>query len=103
VAPSPTLPLIVELYDQKSFTGRHITLIASSSHLGHELAFNNIPSSIKVTAGPGYSNEKVVLYKDPNFEGPHRGFSPGDYPDLSSFDPNLSNRATSVKIAHITP
>lgn len=98
--PPPANPvgLVVELYADKHFAGRHITLIESSLHLGSEFGFNELTSSVRVWEGPNFAGEAVTLYKLHSHDGQHLVLGPGEYPDLADLTPNLNNHVSSVRI-----
>jgi hypothetical protein len=82
------IPLVIELYEHKGFSGRRYYIVKDERNLEEGPDFNDTISSIKVCRGPNFNGERAEFFRHTNFTGPSVILDVGEYGDVheSPFD-----------------
>jgi hypothetical protein len=92
-----SIPLIVELYRDKGFSGPRFYIAKDERNLEEGPAFNDKVSSVKVCKGPNWNGEKAQFFKDTNFAGPSITLELGDFGDIHEAPYGFGDVISSVR------
>jgi hypothetical protein len=93
-----SIPLVIELYEHKGFSGRRYYIAKDERNLEEGPNFNDNVSAIKVCEGPNYNGEKAEFFKHTNFTGPSVTLEVGEYGDVHEGPFDFGDIISSVRI-----
>jgi len=80
-----SIPLIIEAYYDGNYNGLRQVYICKADMYGKFKFYNDQYSSLVVKAGPNFSSQRALLYKDGLYSGTMISLPVGDYSDLSLY------------------
>ena len=92
------IPLVIELYEDKGFSGDRVYVIKDERNLHEEINIGDDISAIKVCKGPNWGAEKAEFFENTNFTGPSVTLEVGEYGDLHEGPYHFGDTISSVRI-----
>ncbi len=93
-----SIPLVIELYEDKGFSGRRFYIAKDESNLEEGPDFSDKVSSVKVCEGPNFNGERAEFFRKTNFTGSSVALDVGEFGDIHEGPFGFGDVISSVRI-----